>query len=227
MPTSTESQGPIDWDLILTFALTLCVILLTGGTAWLFALGRVLQTARTGAALAPDGEWLLVPGKRLVADRPDGDFRERLRRAADLAGCPPRHPILILGGRTGAARISEAEAGETFLRSLPEGEGLRVHLEAASQDTLTNLRNVRELLGHRAPGASVTLISNRYHLARLGLIAESLGLRPRLYPAEPVLAHDWTTRRHLLRESLFYLWFNVGKGWATLIRSRRMLARVT
>lgn len=227
MPKSAARGGPLDWDLLFTFTLTLGVILLSGGTAWLLALGRVRRTAAAAAPPAAGGEWLLVPGKRLIAERPDGDFQARLRRAARLAAHPPRRPILILGGRTGTARITEAAAGEAFLRTLPHGERLRVHQEAASQDTLTNLRNVRALLGHWAPGAPVTLVSNRYHLARIGLIADSLGLAHRLCPAEPALARDWTTRRQLLRESFFYLWFIVGKGWATLIRSRRMLARVT
>lgn len=217
----------VDWDGVFTFALTLVVVLLSAGIAYLATAARVLRTARAGTPSAGDGDWLLVPGKRLKDGRPDRDFAARLRRAAALGTEPPGHPILILGGRTDGSDLSEAVAGAAFLRGLPQGERLRVHLEADSLDTLTNLRNVRELLDRWAPGAPLLLVSNRYHLARLGLLAASLGLRYRLCPAESRLPRDWSTARHLLTESLYCLWFQVGKGWATLIRSRRMLARVT
>jgi uncharacterized SAM-binding protein YcdF (DUF218 family) len=176
---------------------------------------------------APSGAPLLVPGKRLVDERPDRDFAERLRCAAGLAGLPNPRPILILGGLTGRARISEAAAGERYLRSLPGGSALLIRGEATSHDTLTNLRNVREMLGWQSTGATVTVVSNRYHLARIGLIAESLGIRHRLCPAEPAFAPDRAMWRQLLKEAFFYLWFRVGKGWATLTFNRRMLGRVT
>lgn len=218
---------PFDWDRMLTFGLTAAVVLLSGGMAYLAAAVRVLRAARVGVPSPQDGDWLLVPGKRLRNGHPDRDFAARLDRAAGLAARPPGHPICILGGDTGGAGISEAAAGAAFLRGLPGGERLRLHLETESLDTLTNLRNVRELLGRWAPGASVVLVSNRYHLARLGLLAASLGLPHRLCPAEPVLPRDWPTARRLVTEAFYCLWFQVGKGWAILIRSRRMLGRVT
>ena len=218
---------PVDWDGVVTFGLALAVVLLSAGTAYVVAALRVLRTARVAVPSPQDGEWLLVPGKRLRDGGPDCDFAARLRRAAALAGCAPGYPICILGGRTGGQPITEAAAGAAFLRALPGGERLQLHLEAESRDTLTNLRNVRELLDRWAPGAGLILVSNRYHLARLGLLAASLGLHYRLCPAEPHLSRDWSTARHLFTEAFYCLWFQVGKGWATLIRSRRMLGRVT
>jgi uncharacterized SAM-binding protein YcdF (DUF218 family) len=162
-----------------------------------------------------------------VAGRPDSDVAARLHRAAGLAARPPGGGILILGGVTGAAGIGEAEAGLRFLRALPGGDGLSILCESQSQDTLANLRNARGLLASRAPGAPVTLISNRYHLARIGLIAESLGIAHRLCPAESQPDWGWGRWPRLLGEAFYCLWFEVGRGWARLTRNRRMLARVT
>ena len=222
-------QGPsrIDWDAWLTFGLTLALSLLSLGAANLIALSRVISVARARPDPREASPLILVPGKRLVAGRPDADFEARLRRALGLSAQQPDHLILILGGVTGAAQDSEAAAGARFLRSLPGGEGLRIELESASRDTLTNLRNVRALLQRRMPSSGAVLISNRYHLARIGLIAASLGIGHRLWPAEDRFVSRVALWPVLLRESYFYLWFVVGKGWATWTRNRRMLARVT
>lgn len=216
-----------DWDALLTFTLTLLVSLGTLGIANLLALSRVVSTARVRLAEIETGRLLLVPGKRLVDGRPDGDFEYRLRRAAELSAHQPNHRILILGGVTGNAPVSEAAAGARFIRSLPDGESLHVELESTSRDTLTNLRNVRDMLRQRPDDTDAILISNRYHLARIGLIADSLGIAHRLCPAEHRFGNALTLWPVLLRESFFYLWFVVGKGWAILTRNRRMLERVT
>jgi uncharacterized SAM-binding protein YcdF (DUF218 family) len=216
-----------DWDAILTLTLTLFVSLGTLGTANLLALSRVVSTARVRLAEMDTGSLLLVPGKRLVDGRPDGDFECRLRRAAGLSAHQPNHLILILGGVTGNSPVSEAAAGARFIRSLPNGESLRVEQESASRNTLTNLRNVRDMLRYRLNDTDTILISNRYHLARIGLIANSLGIAHRLCPAEDRFGNAWTNWPALLRESFFYLWFVVGKGWAILTRNRRMLKRIT
>lgn len=226
-----QDRVSTDWDVLLTLTLTLLVSLGTLGTANLWAVSRVVSAARVRfteiESGIESGRLLLIPGKRLVDGRPDGDFECRLRRAAGLSARQPNHLILILGGMTGNAPVSEAAAGARFIRSLPNGESLHVEQESASQDTLTNLRNVRDLLRDRPDDTNAILISNRYHLARIGLIADSLGIAHRLCPAEDRFGHAVTIWPVLLRESFFYLWFVVGKGWAILTRNRRMLERVT
>jgi uncharacterized SAM-binding protein YcdF (DUF218 family) len=228
MPQRTKDSPPIDWDAILTLGLTLALLLLTLGGALIAPLRQVLRASRTPAVgLADPGPWLLVPGKRLVNDRPDRDFTARLRAAATLAGRHPGCTILILGGVTGRSTVSEAAAGERFLRSLPEGTRLRVRQEADSRDTLTNLRNARDVLASTASGLPVVVVSNRYHLRRIGLIASSLRIQHRFVPAETTLARGPGTWGRLLVESFYCLWFGVGKGWARRTRNRRMLARVS
>lgn len=227
MLQETQDPSGIDRDAILTLGLTVLVSLLSLGAANLFALYRVVSVARIRVDPRDASPLILVPGKRLIGQHPDADFESRLRRAAALSALDPGHPILILGGVTGEAPISEAEAGARFLRSLPNGASLRIELESASRNTLGNLRNVRALLERHSNGMAATLISNRYHLARVGLIASSLGIVNRPWPAEERFDAGprlWPT---LARESLLYLWFVVGKRWAILTGNTRMLSRIT
>lgn len=222
------SDPDIDWDGLFTFGLTVLVIVGTLGAALIVAVQRVVTVARMHVHSASATELLIVPGKRLVEDKPDGDFGARLRRAAELSQAKYHRRILILGGKTAAAAVSEAEAGEIFVRSLPGAGDLSILQESASRNTLSNLRNVRDMLGESLNcGGRVTLISNRYHLARLGLIADSLGVAHLLWPAEDSLRLNAAMALTLVREALFWLWFRVGKRWALLTRNARMLARVT
>ena len=226
--TGVELIRKIDWDGIFTFGLTVLVVLVTIGGALVVAVHRVVATAKMRVSDDQASGQLVVPGKRLVCDRPDGDFRIRLRCAATLAKMDDCNRIVLLGGVTAGSTLSEAAAGEAFLRSLPGGGRLRIICESASRDTLTNLRNVRDILANGPSNSGpLTLISNRYHLARLGLIADSLGIEHLLWPAENGFQVDFSAIATLVREAMFFLWFKVGKKWAVVTRNRRMLARVT
>jgi len=216
----------IDRDGLGTLALTVAAGTVSAGLPFLAALLWVLWVGLRAAADAGSG-LLVVFGKRLVDDGPDADYRARLATAARLSAGGTGRRILILGGRTGRARLTEAGAGERLLRALPGGEALDIGLEQASGDTLTNLRNLRALLAGADP-RPVTLITNRYHLARVGQMAASLGLAHRLCAADdirtalrPAALARWPL------EAFYVTWFATGKLWAGMTRNRRMLARVT
>lgn len=216
----------IDWDGLGTFTLTLVLVVATAGLPLLIAAARVLKIG-LGTAKDPESDLLVVFGKRLVEDRPDRDYRARLTMAARLAAGRPQHRILILGGRTRDASLSEAEAGAQLLRTLPGGAILNIGLEQASADTLTNLHNLRELLAGAEP-PPLTLITNRYHLARVAQMANSLNLPNQPCAAEDigaVLRPSWLARWPL--EAFYVTWFATGKLWARLTGNQRMLARVT
>ncbi len=220
-------KADIDRDELGTLALTclICVVLL--GVPLLVSLGRVMAVGLS-ATTSGSTDRLVVFGKRLVGDQPDYDYRARLTTAARLVEGKGSVSILILGGRTGDSRLTEAETGEQMLRGLSGGRDLSIGLEQASRDTLANLRNVRELLAKSDARGPLTLVSNRYHLARIGQMAASLGLTYELCAAEDILTalrpasmHRW------LSESFYVTWFTTGKLWARLTRNRRMLARIT
>jgi hypothetical protein len=99
-------------------------------------------------------------------------------------------------------------------------------LEGRSRDTLQNLRNARELLGGEGP-RRVTLLSNRYHLARCALFARQLGYDWELCAAEPQLALTPSTLLRIAGEAYFVCWSDIGTRWARFIGDQRMLSRVT
>ena len=73
----------------------------------------------------------------------------------------------------------------------------------------------------------VTLLSNRYHLARCALFARQLGYDWELCAAEPRLSMNPATLLRLAGEAFFVAWSDIGTRWARFIGDRRMLSRVT
>lgn len=220
------AASDIDWDFLGTFALTVMVGIAAAGLPFLIT-GLWVLAHGLRAQTNPADDLLVVFGKRLINDCPDADYRARLATAARIANGRPGHHIWILGGRTGYAKHTEAAAGEELLRTMPGGDSFRVTLEERSHDTLTNLRNFRACLAE-TDARTLTLITNRYHLARVGQMARSLGLPHQMCAAEEIgKALNFSLLLRLPMEAFYVAWFATGKLWATLTRNRRMLNRVT
>lgn len=188
-------------------------------------LRRVLREAG-GDPVGP-ADLILVLGRRLEGDRPTPVFEARLAHAADLwrRGLAPR--ILVAGGPTGRASLSEAEAGRAWLlaRGIPAEA---VGIEDQSQHTLENLFHVRATL--RAEGwRDLILVSDGLHLARAGALAEGLGLGVHRGPApdDPLPRGSLAWYRRAVMEAFLLHWYRTGLAYSRLIRSRRQLERVT
>ncbi|HJV37267.1 MAG TPA: YdcF family protein [Geothrix sp.] len=199
-------------------------VLLLGLPVW-WRMRRVVRGA-DGDPVEPS-DLILVLGRRLERDRPTKTFEARLAHAADLwrQGLAPR--ILVAGGLTGRAQLSEAEAGCAWLRSqgIPE-EALRT--EDQSQHTLENLFHVRETL--RTEGwRNLIMVSDHLHLARAGTLARGLGLAVRCSPAPscPPTPGSLAWWRRAALEAFFLHWYHTGLAYSRLIRSKRQLNRVT
>lgn len=198
---------------------------LTLGGLYLAVLWRTWRVARH-APTDIGHEVVLVFGKRLVDGLPDADFRARLERAHVLATARPGRVLMLMGG--GPAGATEAEAARDALALMGLPEDVPVLLEAASLDTLQNLRNARALLAAQGlERARVALVSSRYHLARCAALARSLGLDADPVAADADMAGGWRSWRRLLGEAGYLCWIEVGTAWARLIGHHRMLARVT
>jgi len=209
-------------DGLAMLTLSLLVLAGTGGLVLLWCLGRVVATARTAPAEAPAAGERVVLGVCLGRGRDlPPDFTARLRRALAV----PPGPIRVLGGRTSPHDPrSEAEAGRDWL--VAQGTApARVSVEDASRNTLENLRAVRDQCV--GGGAPPVLISNRYHLARVGLMARGLGLDHRLCAAEERLRLSPTVVGKLLLEAFFIHWYHVGRTTARVLGHRGMLARIS
>ncbi len=204
--------------------------LASGGLLYLRYLRRVWKTAHEAPTAAAGGDYVLVFGKRPVGGGPDTDFRARLVRARELAQAAPARPLVLMGGGPPGAREADIARRELAALGLPEAHP--VWIEADSMDTLQNLRNARDMIARTVSGTSasaprVTLLSNRYHLARCAALARGLGFEVALCAADARLPRDQRTLRRLCVEAGYLCWLEIGTRWARLIGHRRMLARVS
>jgi uncharacterized SAM-binding protein YcdF (DUF218 family) len=174
----------------------------------------------------PSGSCLLVFGKRLKQGSVDADYRLRLDRTAEFLAHDPQLRVILLGGAPMHEQISEAKAGLDYLKAKGAVSPDHIQLEERSRNTLENLRQARKIL-ERENCADLILITNRYHLARSRMIANSLGLQHLLCPAEAAFSFTAPVLGKLVFEAFYMLWFNTGKTWARMIGSRRMLQRIT
>ena len=217
-----------DRDVMHTGMVTAVACVCSGGLVYLGYLLHVLRVARSAPSRPERGECVLLFGKHAPQGRVDRDFAVRLDRAVDIwREHSPRSVVLLGGGGGGANEPSEAETARRELFARGIGADAPLRLEGHSRDTLQNLRNARELLRHGTVGMRVTLLSNRYHLARCALFAGQLGFDWELCAAEA--RFDWRPRTlwRIAGEAAYLCWADLGTRWARLIGHHRMLARVS
>ena len=214
-----------DRDVLHTGLVTFAACAFSAGLVYVGYFLHVLRVARRAPCVPEHGDCVLLFGKHAPRGKIDADFAARLDRAALLCReHPPADLILLGGGAPDEPSEAEGARGALLARGLRAGPALR--LEAASRDTLQNLRNARDLLVGEAP-RRVTLLSNRYHLARCALFARQLGYDWELCAAEPRLPLTPATLGRIAAEAYFVCWSDLGTRWARFIGDRRMLARVT
>ncbi len=210
-----------------TLALAVIVLFACAGLSLLPPLYRVWSTARQTKALAAtvnsEPPVVAVFGKRLKENRPDDDYRSRLGRAVALYRTGHAESILLLGGITGGARISEAAAGADYLRcqGVPES---KIRQEDRSRHTLENLSQARDLLDGKHP---LLFVTNRYHLARCSTLATGFGLTHGLCAAEEHLEWSPGLVVRLLGEAFYLHWYWIGRSWSIATRNRKSLARIS
>jgi uncharacterized SAM-binding protein YcdF (DUF218 family) len=228
----------VDGDVLHSGFIAAAACVFSAGLVYIAYLIHVVQVARRAPCRPDQGDCVLLFGKHAPQGRIDRDFRARLDRAISLGkDRRPTRIVLLGGGADGEATEAEVARNALFADGLDTQ--LPLQLEGRSRDTLQNLRNARDLLREqvaRIVGAralvdtvveDVTLLSNRYHLARCALIARQLGFDCELCAAETRLPMGPRTWLRLAAEAAYVCWSDVGTRWARLIGHRRMLARVT
>lgn len=218
-----------DTDVLHAAAVTLLAVLLSGGLVWLGYLMHVWRIARYSPTAWPGRRVLLVFGRQLAGNEPDGDFRERLARALALVRAGRTRRVLLLGGHSGGDR-SEAQAGHAWLLQQGLHGDVEVELEQESVDSLENLRHARGLLqgGDSAEVLPpVALLTSRYHLARCLLLARRLGFDGHPVAAEARLPCTPRYLALLAMEATYFMWIDLGVRWAQLVGHRRMAARIS
>lgn len=222
-----SARETTDWDGLFTLLLT-CLLIPAGlGIPLLIYFVHAFRVCFKHHPHSQPSNAVLVFGKQLHKDAIDSEYKSRLDRTIKLFKSYNHPLIILLGGSTRAGQITEAEAGLAYLQTDIEFKqhGAAV-LEKDSQNTLENLRHARELL-HQQGLDQVTLVTNAYHLARVQQVADNLGIRHQLHPAEDEQTLNLSLILKLLGESFFMLWFATGRFWANATRNRRMIERIT
>ena len=231
-----------DRDVLYSGCVAAAACIVTAGLVYLGYLIHVVRIARRASCRPEQASCVLLFGKHAPRGRIDRDFRARLDRAMALWGeRRPSRLVLLGGGAIGEQTEAEIARGALLAGGLDHA--FPMQLEHRSRDTLQNLRNARDLLrGDPAYAAShatvastagsdrlprVTLLSNRYHLARCALFARQLGFDWELCAAEARLPLGPRTWLRLAGEAAYVCWSDIGTRWARLVGHRRMLARVT
>lgn len=209
------------------WALCLAVVLagVTAGLSLVPYLRQVIAVARRAECRPAPAPVAAVFGVCLRDNQAGDEYVRRLERGLALLHEGRVEYLLLLGGVTGDASRSEAEAG----RALLEGRGVesgRIFTEDLSRHTLENLRNARELARERG-WETLLLVSSRYHLARVGLMARGLSLSYRLCGAEERFAITPAAVACAIREAFYLQWYWCGKSWSMLTRNRKSLERIS
>ncbi len=227
-PIYTAPKGATFWQKlgpggVVSLGLAFLGLLLLIPVFW--RLWQVLKTARGDAPEKVDA--ILVLGRRLEKNAPTQVFEARLAKALGLWKEGFASNIIVAGGTTGGAEISEAEAGLSWLQH--EGVPKDVLFgEDQSQHTLENLFNVRALMTERG-WSRLLLVSDPLHLARATAMAGGFGVRVKAVPATECLprrgSFGWWKRAAL--EAFLLNWYRTGSLYSRLIRSEAQLARIS
>lgn len=177
----------------------------SGGVLWWRTARVVLDVARRAPAVVPPTGAVLVPGYRLMVDELQPPYALRLRRALQLWQRQPRTPLAISGASFAPDALSEAQAGMLFLRDQGLPAAAALVLDHDARDTEENLLRAAALLGRPADG--ITVVTNRWHLARCAWLAARIGLHVRLAAAESHWRDSTFARLAVAREALSLLSF--------------------
>lgn len=209
-------------DGFLMLLCSLAVFAGSGALTYLFCLLVVLRGARNAGTGTSPADTAVVMGVNL---NPDGtlkpDYVARLERARHVDA----REIWVLGGVTAATvPESEAQAGRAWLldNAMP---GEKIKIEESSRHTLENLSILRDRTA-RSTGR-FALISNRYHLARVGIMASGLRMEHILCAAETAPGLPPCDYPKAAAEAFLLHWYFTGKAVAHLLGHKGMLARIS
>jgi len=176
------------------------VVVLLLAMAWIASAGFVARAARRNEAAPSDA--ILVLGAAQYNGRPSPVFKARLDHAADLY----RHhfaPLVVVTGGIGAGdTISEAAVGRRYLHDVSRIADSALLAEEVGRTSEESLRAYARAAS--AARRHIILVSDGFHMLRLGILARRLGLvalgSPA--PASPIRARRQIEIQYLLAESI-------------------------
>lgn len=183
------------------------LLLLAVVGVWLVSLAAVV--ALGGWDRAKPGEAIVVLGAAQYAGRPSPVLRARLDHAVMLwkSGLAPR--VILTGGVGDGDTTSEAAVSRRYVmrRGVPD---TAILMEVVGRTTKESLRGVAELMESgrvrsvAGEGREVVLVSDRFHMARLWILARRYELIPYTSPTRtsPIGANRRTAWKYYLSESV-------------------------
>ena len=145
---------------------------------------------------------VVVLGAAQYAGRPSPVLKARLDHGIDLWRRSPAALLILTGGTGSGDTTSEAEVGRYYVRKQGVPDSMIV-AENEGRTTSESMRAVAEILRERR-ATSVVLVSDPFHMLRLGIIAKRLGLTAytsptRTSPISPNREERW---KYIISESI-------------------------
>lgn len=171
---------------------------------FLYLEGKVLSGARGDAP--EDAACVLILGAGVDGTQPSLILRSRLDAALAYLAEHPDIPVVVSGCRGAGEEISEAECMENYLTAHGV-DAARVWKEERASSTTTNFRYSFALMAERGVGeaASVAIVTNEFHAARVRFIARSEGVAERIGIVTASLPHGMyesaLTTNYFIREA--------------------------
>lgn len=212
-----------DFDGLLTLLISVTLIIFLFGVTYLLIFTHILLTAIKSNCCNKNHLNIVVLGKKLKNNSPDNDYRQRLDRALSIVSFAANNKVYILGGKTGGASISEAQAGQKYLDE-NDIQTSDIYLEEKSRDTLENMKQLKTC--STITNRNICLITNRYHLARACIMAQGYGFVVDKCAAEDRYKPGLMATITLLFEAFYLHWYLTGRTYAKLTHNKRMLSRI-
>ena len=167
---------------------------------WVCSLLAVFVFGRRDEAQRADA--IVVLGAAQYDGRPSPVLRARLDHALELYDQGIAPTLIFTGGVGVGDTVSEAEVGSRY--AMKHGVAERsILIEPAGLSTEESMTSVKELMDGRGLQSAV-LVSDRFHMLRLRVIAAGLGIRAYSSPTRtsPIGGDSPAEWRHVLRESV-------------------------
>lgn len=216
-------KNKVDVDGYSMLILSIFVMTTTAGLSYLYFLKKIFSTAKATTTSCNEDVVVCVLGKKLVNEKPDHEYILRLNRVSGILKNDENAQTIILGGKTGGAKISEAFAGKEYLLK-KNITSSRINLEEASVNTLENFKNALTLI--RKKDQNIVVVTNRYHLARAKKLAEGFGLKITLCAAEDKFKLNLISVYKIMIEALHVHWYVCGHYYAHLTKNNRIINRI-
>lgn len=218
-----KQDNKIDIDGYAMLLLSMILMISTAGLSYFFYFMKIFKIANTATHNCDENVMVFVLGKKLINNKPDSEYVQRLNRAYDILIKDKNSQIVILGGETGDAAITEAFAGKLFLQEY-KIDPSRINLEENSRNTLENIKNAINVFNLK--NKNIVIVSNRYHLARAKKMAHGFGLEVNLCAAEEKLNLNFLSVLKLMMEAFHIHWYISGQLYAHLTNNTRIINRI-